>query len=193
VISRRICPGREPLRRPAPRRISPHIPSDFTGYDVATLHIGDGRPPHVSAASCRRWTPDPRTSDLGFGAPRDFGIPKRFNAWAFAPSRTNPGRPSFCAILIWPGTPATTKPISPSPVVDFMVTSDWGPLGVVGGFNRHLGWSTTNSNTGSHGNLCRADGCRATDHYRLDGASLPLTKTTRTVEYSRDRRCYRDT
>ena len=22
----------------------PHIPSDFTGYDVATVHIGDGPP-----------------------------------------------------------------------------------------------------------------------------------------------------
>jgi acyl-homoserine-lactone acylase len=161
-----------------------HIPPDFTGYDVATLHIGDGPP----AARVRRVLqslgadPGAWASDPGLLGDPDEGS----NAWALAPSRTKSGR----AILLrnphlaWNAGYYEAHLTVPG-VVDFY--GDFrigGPLGVIGGFNRHLGWSTTNSNTGDRTEIyaVRLDQARP-DHYVLDGVSLPMTSTTRTVEY----------
>lgn len=171
-----------------------HIPSDFTGYDVATLHIGDGPP----AARIRRVLqavgadpgpgtsgPEPWTLDLGPLVDPEEGS----NAWALAPSRTTSGK----AILLrnphlaWNAGYYEAHLTVPG-VVDFY--GDFrigGPLGVVGGFNRHLGWSTTNSNSGDRTEVYAIPLDPAVpDHYRLDGASLPITRTTRTVEYLDD-------
>jgi acyl-homoserine-lactone acylase len=163
----------------------PHIPFDFTGYDVATLHIGNAPP----AARVRRalqaltiTTDDEANSTVDLRFDPEEGS----NAWAFAPSRTRSGN----AILLRNPHLAWTAGyyeahITVPGVLDFY--GDFrigGPLGVVGGFNRYLGWSTTNSNTGDRTEIYElpADPERP-DHYRLDGASLPLTKVTRTVEY----------
>src|SRR5688500_4256310 len=58
-----------------------------------------------------------------------------------------------------------------------------GPFGVIGGFNRDLGWSTTN-NAPDLDELYSldVDPARA-DHYLLDGVSLPLERVLVTVEY----------
>jgi acyl-homoserine-lactone acylase len=161
-----------------------HIPSNFTGYDVATLHIGDGPP----AARIRRLM---QSLNPGTSEPRDVGTELQdpeegSNAWAFAPSRTTSGK----AILLrnphlaWSAGYYEAHLTVPG-VVDFY--GDFrigGPLGVVGGFNRHLGWSTTNSNSGDRTEIYAVplDPARA-DHYLLDGASLPMSKVTRTVEF----------
>jgi acyl-homoserine-lactone acylase len=163
----------------------PHIPFDFTGYDVATLHIGNGPP----AARIRRVlqaltaaTDEEPTPTLDLRTDPEEGS----NAWAFAPSRTRSGN----AILLRNPHLAWTAGyyeahITVPGVLDFY--GDFrigGPLGVVGGFNRHLGWSTTNSNTGDRTEIYGLPVDRERpDHYVLDGASLPLTKLTRTVEY----------
>src|SRR5690606_25711622 len=69
------------------------------------------------------------------------------NAWAFAPSRTRSGR----AILMrnphlsWTAGYYEAHVTVPG-VIDFY--GDFrvgGPFGVIGGFNRHLGWATTNN------------------------------------------------
>lgn len=160
-----------------------HIPSDFTGYDVATLHIGDGPP----AARIRRVLQSLDSRTPGPPDPWTSGDPEEgSNAWALAPSRTKSGK----AILLrnphlaWNAGYYEAHLTVPG-VVDFY--GDFrigGPLGVVGGFNRHLGWSTTNSNTGDRTEIYAVPLDPADpDRYLIDGASLPLTKTTRTVEY----------
>jgi acyl-homoserine-lactone acylase len=59
-----------------------------------------------------------------------------------------------------------------------------GPLIVIGGFNRHLGWATTNSNSGDLTEFYALDrDPEAPDHYLLDGTSLPLRKDAYTVQY----------
>jgi acyl-homoserine-lactone acylase len=175
-----------------------HIPFDFTGYDVATLGIGNAPP----AARIRQFLqaltagsmPGPEAPadrepvEAAAEAPFDaLADPEEgSNAWAFAPGRTRSGH----AILLrnphlaWSAGYYEAHLTVPG-VLDFY--GDFrigGPLGVVGGFNRHLGWSTTNSNTGDRTEIYAlpADPERP-DHYRLDGASLPLSKVTRTVEY----------
>jgi acyl-homoserine-lactone acylase len=166
------------------------MPSDFTGYDVATLDIGDPPP----AAKIRRFL-----AALGTGAtaaaaldiakhdsepaagtePPGSNNEDGSNAWALAPNRTKSGR----AILLrnphlaWTAGYYEAHLTVPG-VVDFY--GDFrigGPLTVIGGFNSHLGWATTNSNSGelSETYALELDRSRP-DHYVLDGASLPLTR-----------------
>jgi acyl-homoserine-lactone acylase len=62
------------------------MPADFSGYDVATIHIGDGPP----AAKVRRLV----AALTGQPAPADVEAPdpdEGSNAWALAPSRTRSG------------------------------------------------------------------------------------------------------
>jgi acyl-homoserine-lactone acylase len=165
------------------------MPSDFSGYDVATLDVGDPPP----AARVRRFL-----AALGAGTPADEALSSAnrgddakppgseedgSNAWALAPSRTKSGR----AILLrnphlaWTAGYYEAHLTVPG-VVDFY--GDFrigGPLIVIGGFNWHLGWATTNSNSGDLSEIyaIELDPARP-DHYRLDGASLPL----RSEQYS---------
>jgi acyl-homoserine-lactone acylase len=231
-----------------PDEFPPGMPADFTGYDVATLDIGDPPP----AAKVRRFlaalnagtAPDEalaisKRDDEGDGEGgsrlRSFGASARqaagaeppgseaepgapsgaprangagiarvpasereggsagaeppgseegSNAWALAPGRTKSGR----AILLrnphlaWTAGYYEAHLTVPG-VVDFY--GDFrigGPLTVIGGFNRHLGWATTNSNSGDLSEIyaLELDPARA-DHYRLDGASLPLKREQYTV------------
>ena len=161
-----------------------HIPSDFTGYDVATLTIGAGASPARIARfrAALQGTPLPAAEPREPEAPGDEGS----NAWALAPGRTTSGQ----AILLrnphlaWSAGYYEVHITVPG-VMDFYGDIRiGGPLGVVGGFNRHLGWSTTNSYPGDLTTVYAVpvDPDRA-DHYRLDGESLPMTRVTRTVEY----------
>lgn len=173
----------------------PGLPDDWSGYDVAALNIGDGPP----AAKVRRFvaaltglpdpgpnatpspTPGPWTLEPGPGDPEEGS-----NAWALAPRRTRSGK----AILLrnphlaWNAGYYEAHLTVPG-VVDFY--GDFrigGPLLVVGGFNRHLGWATTNSNSNDRTEIYALEIDPAVkDHYRLDGASLPIMKTSRSVEY----------
>ena len=107
------------------------------------------------------------------------------NAWAFAPSRTKSGH----AILLrnphlaWNAGYYEAHMTVPG-VIDFY--GDFrigGPFGVIGGFNRDLGWSTTN-------NAPLLDQIYALkldkvnpDHYLLDGTSHPIERAKIRVAY----------
>ena len=162
-----------------------HIPSDFDGYDVATLTIGPG----ASAARIARFTAALRGAPLPAAAdPREPETPgdEGSNAWALAPSRTTSGK----AILLrnphlaWNAGYYEVHITVPG-VMDFYGDIRiGGPLGVVGGFNRHLGWATTNSNSGELTTVYAVPlDPERPDHYRLDGESRPLTRVTRTLQY----------
>ena len=160
------------------------MPTDFNGYDVATLDIGDGPP----AAKVRRFlaaqrgATAPRATDDADDASENDGS----NAWALAPSRTTSGR----AILLrnphlgWTAGYYEAQMTVPG-VIDFY--GDFrigGPLTVIGGFNRPLGWATTNSNSGDLSEIYALEVDRNTpDHYLLDGASLPLARETHRVTF----------
>jgi acyl-homoserine-lactone acylase len=162
-----------------------HITPDFSGYDVATLTIGPG----PSAARVGRFLAALKSglnTPVAEPAEPDTPPEEGSNAWALAPSRTVSGK----AILLrnphlaWSAGYYEAHVTVPG-VLDFY--GDFrigGPLGVVGGFNRHLGWSTTNSNTGDLTVIYAVPADPAQpDHYRLDGVSLPLRSITRTVHY----------
>lgn len=165
----------------------PAHPADFSGYDVAALNIGDG----PTAARIKKFlatlagTPDSGLGPWFLESPSN-DPEEGSNAWALAPSRTR----SKKAILLrnphlaWSAGYYEAHVTVPG-VVDFY--GDFrigGPLVVVGGFNRYLGWATTNSNSGDRTEIYALELDPAlTDHYRLDGAALPMTKTVRTAEY----------
>ena len=178
----------------------------FTGYDVAARDVdvataADARrflARLVPAAAPRRGraggapvpasSPSPDESDAApdaaTGIPDDVPDPGS-NAWAFAPSRTRSKR----AILLrnphlaWDAGYYEGHVTVPG-VLDFY--GDFrigGPFGVIGGFNRDLGWSTTNNAPElSQVYALDVDTSRA-DHYLFDGASLPLDRELTTVEF----------
>jgi acyl-homoserine-lactone acylase len=107
------------------------------------------------------------------------------NAWAFAPTRTKSGK----AILLrnphltWTAGYYEAQLTVPG-VVDFY--GDFrigGPLVGIGGFNRDLGWSTTNNDPILNAIYALDVAPSLPDHYLLDGAALPLKHDLVTVEY----------
>jgi acyl-homoserine-lactone acylase len=173
----------------------PGLPEDFSGYDVAALTIGDGPP----AAKVRKFvaalaglpvpgpSPDPSPNPGPWTLEPDLADPEEgSNAWALAPSRTRSGK----AILLrnphlaWSAGYYEAHLTVPG-VVDFY--GDFrigGPLLVVGGFNRHLGWATTNSNSNDRTEIYAS---RSTPPVPITIASTaprhPITKTSRSAEY----------
>jgi acyl-homoserine-lactone acylase len=165
-----------------PEEFPPGMPGDFTGYDVATLDVT-----LPSLASARRVLAR-LDSTLVRGASPDDDAPdpdEGSNAWALAPSRTKSRR----AILLrnphlsWTAGYYEAHMTVPG-VIDFYGDFRIGsPFGVIGGFNRHLGWATTN-NAQDRDEVYALDVDPATvDHYRFDGTSLPLGRELVTAEF----------
>src|SRR5690606_10650474 len=107
------------------------------------------------------------------------------NAWAFAPSRTRSGR----AILMrnphlsWTAGYYEAHVTVPG-VIDFY--GDFrvgGPFGVIGGFNRHLGWATTNNTTDLDEIYALEADPERPDHYLFEGTSIPLESELITVTF----------
>ncbi|AHG93822.1 peptidase S45 penicillin amidase (plasmid) [Gemmatirosa kalamazoonensis] len=168
----------------------------FTGYDVLSYEVNVATPAQAARFLARL---DPSARPLGrraaqqpegdpveteplVGSDADVGS----NAWALAPSRTKSKR----AILLrnphlqWNAGYYEAHVTVPGKVDfygDFRVGS---PFSVVGGFNRDLGFATTNNDPLlSQIYALDADTAKA-DHYLLDGASLPLQREEVTVEYA---------
>ncbi len=168
-----------------PDQFPPGMPT-FSGYDVAAQDIGG-----TSASAIRayqRLLDQPRR-DTARRVP-DEPAPAATdnvgsNAWAFAPSRTKSGR----AILLrnphlnWDAGYYEAHLTVPG-VVDFY--GDFrigGPFLVIGGFNRYLGFSTTN-NAQDLDELYALDADPATtDHYLFDGQSIPMRRELATVTF----------
>ena len=170
-----------------PEEFPARMPKDFSGYDVASI---DAVGPSIRKARAflARINPSPSptpsatpTSNEGPEMNSDDGS----NAWAFAPSRTKSGK----AILLrnphlaWTAGYYEAHLTVPG-VVDFY--GDFrigGPFIVVGGFNRNLGWSTTNNSQDLAEVYAFEVDPQTTDHYLFDGASLPLARELRTVTF----------
>jgi acyl-homoserine-lactone acylase len=183
-----------------PEGFAPH----FTGYDVLAGDVSV-----VSPARARRFLvrvdPDLRrrarvtadesegseTVEAPFGtasaplAPGEDKPDVGSNAWAFAPSRTKSGH----AILLrnphlnWDAGYYEAHVKVPGKLEFYGDFRIGGPFGVFGGFNRDLGWATTN-NAPLLGQIYafQADTTRV-DHYMLDGASVPLQRELVSVEF----------
>ncbi|WP_069131141.1 penicillin acylase family protein [Rhodohalobacter halophilus] len=107
------------------------------------------------------------------------------NVWAFAPERTTSGN----AILVrnphlsWDAGYYEAQVKVPGKFNfygDFRIGQ---AVGIIGGFNEKLGWSTTNNSPDLDEVYSFDADPNKPDHYILDGASVPLEKELVTVEY----------
>lgn len=109
------------------------------------------------------------------------------NAWAVSGTRTTTGH----AILLrnphlsWDAGYYEAHVRVPG-VIDFY--GDFrmgGAFGIIGGFNRHLGWATTNNYTTYSQVYALQEHPELEDYAVLDGAPVALDRRTTTVEYRR--------
>ena len=162
---------------------------NFTGYDVAARDVNTASPEQA-----RRFLARVAPAPGGQRQPGDVApssnegedvIEEGSNAWAFAPSRTKSGR----AILLrnphlaWTAGYYEAHVTVPG-VLDFY--GDFrigGPFGVIGGFNRNLGWATTN-NAPDLDEIYALDVDPAVpDHFLFNGTSLPVQREMVTVAF----------
>ena len=185
-----------------PDEFPPGFLPRFTAYDVAArdVELATGNAANRFVArldSITRGVPAGGRGAGGRGGrggpppsppavPRDDDtIEEGSNAWAFAPSRTTSGRAILMRNphLAWSAGYYEGHITVPG-VLDFY--GDFrigGPFTVIGGFNRHLGWSTTN-NAPDLDEIYSLDVAPdRVDHYLLDGVALPLRRELVTVEY----------
>ena len=164
----------------------------FTAYDIAARDVRVASP---AAANRLLAALDPSRARGAGGRggaaappPDEAGIDpieEGSNAWAFAPGRTRSGR----AILVrnphlaWDAGYYEAHLIVPGVLEFYGDFRIGGPFTVIGGFNRHLGWATTN-NAPDNDEIYAldVDTLRA-DHYLFDGASVPLERELVTVRY----------
>lgn len=165
-----------------------YMPTDFQGQDVAATEIASF-PTRKAKLFVDKLNPQPTPTPTAPAASQsDEGASTSddgSNAWAFAPSRTKSGR----AILLrnphlaWTAGYYEAQLTVPG-VVDFY--GDFrigGAFAVVGGFNRYLGFSTTNNSPDLEEFYALDVDPRDADRYLLDGRSVPLGHELLTVQF----------
>lgn len=159
---------------------------DFTAIDAHAREVQTW-----SRADATRFLnsldPEPSTPEGPVESEADFMLDGS-NAWAFHPSRTTSGQ----AILLrnphltW-GAGYYEAHVRVPGVIDFY--GDFrigGAFGIIGGFNRHLGWATTNNYPRYSQVYALSTDPDREDHYLLDGRSHPLLERSVTVDYRED-------
>lgn len=156
------------------------IRPDFSGHDVHAMGLG-AVGPRTPREFLSRVSGDERyLAEEPEGDPEDGS-----NAWALAPSRTTSGN----AILLrnphlrWSAGYYEAHVTVPGKLDFYGDFRIGGPLGIIGGFNRHLGWATTNNYPDlDEIYALRLDPARE-NHYLLDGRSHPLSREVVQVEF----------
>ncbi len=170
-----------------PQEFPANFTADFTGYDLLARDVNVAGPRQAarflrhSDSTAAAWH-RPGTDQLpGHDLP-DEGS----NAWAFAPSRTTSGH----AILLrnphlqWSAGYYEAHVVVPGKLDFYGDFRIGGPFGVIGGFNRDLGWSTTN-NDPLLAQVYALDVDPAHDDaFVLDGRSVPIQRERITVDYA---------
>ena len=156
---------------------------EFTGYDVAAAYVY-----RTSQATIRRWMR--RLTDAGRPPLADPEEPDRLevgsSAWALAPGRTTSG----AAILLrnphlsWNAGYWEAHVVVPGRLDFYGDFRIGGPIGIVGGFNQHLGFATTNNDVNTEEVYALELDPQRADHYLFDGASIPIRREPITVSYA---------
>lgn len=163
------------------------MPTDLTARDVSCLEIvaPNSRKVRDLIAKVSPTPAPPRPAQADEPNDEGSGPDDGSNSWAFAPSRTKSGK----AILLrnphlqWNAGYYEAHMTVPG-VIDFY--GDFrigGPFAVIGGFNKDLGFSTTNNSQDlDQFYALDVDPAKA-DHYLFDGGSVPLKRELITAEF----------
>ncbi|MEZ4423466.1 MAG: penicillin acylase family protein [Gemmatimonadota bacterium] len=181
-----------------PEEVLPELERPITGVDVHALYIGwydtgEARD-LVRTLEAGAGDPPPDAGDADPSTQAPAGPPRWLddgagsNAWAFAPERTKTQR----AILLrnphlsWDAGYYEAHLTVPG-VLDFYGDFRVGSLfGIIGGFNRALGWTTTNNAPDLTETYRIRKDPAAPRHYLLDGVSYPMRSEDVSVEIRDD-------
>ncbi|MEO7361747.1 MAG: penicillin acylase family protein [Gemmatimonadaceae bacterium] len=173
--------------RAHPDRVPAWAKPIFTGYDIAAMDIGDAG---ITAATRLVQRQLSRDSVRAAGVPKDDAESPAYsddgsNAWAFAPSRSKTGNAMLLRNphLAWTAgywEAHVTVPGQLDFYGDFRIGS---PFAVVAGFNRNLGWATTNNAADLDEVYALDIDQSAPDHYLFDGVSIAIRSVNNTVSY----------
>ena len=168
-----------------PEEFADWTASPFTGHDVAALYVY--RP---SEGQARRWVRQLRGAAEAPILERDGSAPggtieEGSSAWALAPSRTASG----AAILLrnphlsWEAGYWEAHVVVPGRLDFYGDFRIGAPLGIIGGFNSHLGFATTNNDVDNAQVYALEVDPDHVDHYLLDGASIPIRRELLTLRF----------
>lgn len=166
------------------------MPSDLTGFDVAATEF-----PQPNAGKIRRFVnsmrPAGEREEAGWSnnesdePEKGEGPDDGSNSWAFGPSRTRSGK----AILLrnphlnWNAGYYEAHMTVPGKIDFYGDFRIGGPFAVIGGFNKNLGFSTTNNQTDLDEFYALEADPTKPDHYILDGKAIPLKRELLTVPF----------
>jgi acyl-homoserine-lactone acylase len=146
---------------------------EFTAYDVAALYVYSPNPGLV-----RRWIRRLSEAEEAPLLEPERPVDEGSSAWALGPERTKSG----AAILMrnphlsWAAGYWEVHAVVPGRLDFYGDFRIGGPLGIIGGFNRHLGFATTNNDVNSAEVYALEIDPSRPDHYRFDGASVPIRR-----------------
>lgn len=169
-----------------PAEFDDWVQPQYTGYDMHARGINS----HSDATVQRFLTAHSVSSEESIWARLSNAEPEAHieagsNVWAFAPERTTSGKAILMRNphLAWDAGYYEAQIQVPG-VLDFY--GDFrigGPLGIVGGWNKNLGWSTTNNSPDLDEIYAFSIDPDRADHFLLDGISMPVTTETVDVQY----------
>ncbi len=160
----------------------------FTGVDVHAQGLGgSGADVRRVLARLRGETPRrPGAAPQAEGDLEHLTSEDGSNAWALAPGRTRSGRSILLRNphLAWSAgyyEAHVTVPGALNFYGDFRLG---GPIVLVGGFNEHLGWATTNNAPDLEEVYALEVDPARPDHYLFEGAPVPVRRETQTIEFA---------
>ena len=168
-----------------PEEFADWATAPFSGHDVAALYVY--RP---SAGQTRRWirqlsgASEAPLLDLD-GRAGGGSIEEGSSAWALAPSRTASGS----AILLrsphlsWEAGYWEAHVVVPGRLDFYGDFRIGAPLGIIGGFNSHLGFATTNNDVNNAQVYALEVDPARPDHYLFDGESIAVGRDLLTLRF----------
>jgi len=163
------------------RREFPSWTVTFDGHDVAAAYVY-----RTGQNTIRRWM---RRLTGEEGLPADSDEPDGFDvgssAWALAPGRTTSGVPILLRNphLSWSAGYWEAHIVIPGRLDFYGDFRIGGPIGIVGGFNRHLAFATTNNDVNTSEVYALDADPERTDRYTFDGVPVPLDREPITISY----------
>ncbi|QYO66133.1 penicillin acylase family protein [Leptolyngbya sp. 7M] len=171
-----------------PNEFSPNMPTDFTGFDVASAELvqpNEGKIRRfIEAVSPRSNSTRPQSDDPDAddeGSHPDDGS----NAWAFAPTRTKSGKSILMRNphLQWSAGYYEAHLTVPGKIDFYGDFRIGGAFIVIGGFNKDLGFSTTNNQQDLDEFYALDADPKNVNHYLFDGKSVPLKRELLTAPF----------
>jgi acyl-homoserine-lactone acylase len=163
------------------------MPADFSGYDVAAAYVYRTSQAAIARLQGSLAAAETPANTAPSAAPT---LPDRpdagSSAWALGPGRTASGAPILLRNphLSWNAGYWEAHVVVRGRLDFYGDFRIGGPLGIVGGFNAHLAFATTNNQVNTTELYALQEDPQRPDHYLFDGASVPIRRQSISVSYA---------